>query len=671
LIFCKVMESGFVVEYIDKQRILCAVILDVKKQRLRLLTENAREVSISPNRLSHRSASRLDLALGRDRIVDMLKHLALRRNALTREIDIRELWEVLNTEQEWIDLGTMTAFCFPKNTTSDHEAAVVRAFFDNRRYFKFKNDEFFPHSEAHVEHLLAREKEAARRRELIQEGGDWLRRSLADPAARTAANNGNNAKEFAAILKAYCIFGKDSPTYDVGRAIAAAAGIDRPEDAFARLVQLGIMDRDENIELVREGIADAFAPEVLAQADRVAGRSRLFEAGGPRRDLTDLPLMTIDGQATLDYDDALSIQDLGDSYLIGVHIVDVAHHVRKGDAIDREALSRGSSIYMPDHRIPMLPPVLAEGVCSLKAGEIRPAISTFIKVSPFGVIQSYDICASVIRVRHQRTYYDVNLAADDETDIVNLRHVAEKFRDFRLDQGAVQITLPDVNVWLDENGAVNLSRLNRESPARLLVSEFMIMANWIMARFLRDNGMPAIFRSQPEPKERLYKRNEGSLFQNWMQRRRLNRFVLDTKAEKHSGLGLDAYLTATSPIRKYFDLITQRQIRAVLGLEDPYTAEGINSLMMQLEQPMAAVSRVQHHRHHYWLLRYLEGLVGEKTEAVVLQRRRNSYQVLLTAFMVECELPLITGRTFKPEEVLEVTIQNVNARKNLLAVFTA
>ena len=664
------MESGFIVEYIDKQRVLCAVVLEEKNQRLRLLTENAREVSLAPNRLSHQSATRLDLSIGRDRIVDMLKGLASRRHELMQEIDVRELWQVLNTELEWIDLGTMTAFCFSESITSDHESAVIRAFFANRRYFKFNSDGFFPHSENHVEQLIAREKEAERRRQLIQDGGEWLRRALADPARMKAANNGNNAEEYTKILKSYCIFGKDSPTHDIGRAMAAACGVEGPDDLFTRLVQLGVLDKDENIELLREGIPEVFPPAVLAKAGQIADQPSLFDAGGPRRDLTDLPLMTVDGQSTLDYDDALSIQDMGDCYLVGVHIMDVAHHVKKGGAIDLEALSRGSSIYMPDHRISMLPPLLAESVCSLKAGERRPAISTFIKVSPFGKILSYDICASVINVRHQRTYYDVNMAADDDPDIVNLRHIAEKFREFRLDQGAVQITLPDVNVWIDDHGEVNLSRLNRESPARLLVSELMIMANWIMARFLRDNNMPAIFRSQPEPKERLYKRNQGTLFQNWMQRRRLNRFVLDTTAERHSGLGLDAYVTATSPIRKYFDLITQRQIRAVLGLEAPYTAEDINGLMVNLEQPMAAVSRTQHHRHHYWMLRCIERRVGEQTSAIVLQKRRRGYQVLLTDFMVECDLTVAAGRSLKPEEVIEVTIQNVNARKGLLSVFT-
>ena len=664
------MESGLVVEYIDKQRILCAVVLEVKQQRLRLLTENSREVSLAPNRLSHQSIERLDLAIGRDRMVDILKRLAARRDALTQGIDIRELWEVLNSEQEWIDLETMTAFCFPETTTSDHEAAVIRAFFGNRRYFKFNSEGFFPHSQSHVEQLIARENEEARRQQLIQNGSDWLRHALAEPDSTAVAGNGNQVEEYAAILKSYCIFGKDSPTYDIGRAMAAACGAEGQDELFQKLVRLGVMAVDENIELIREGIPEAFPAAVSEKTFQIVAHPGLFEAGGPRRDLTDLPLMTVDGQSTLDYDDALSIQALEDGYLIGVHIMDVAHHVKKGDVIDREALSRGSSIYMPDHRISMLPPLLAEGVCSLKAGEERPAISTFIKVGSFGTIVSYDICASVICVRHQRTYYDVNLAADDDADIVNLRFIAEKFRELRLDQGAVQITLPDVNVWIDENGQVNLSRLNRESPARLLVSELMIMANWMMARFLRDNDMPAIFRSQPEPKERLYKRDQGTLFQNWMQRRRLNRFVLGTSAERHSGLGLDAYVTATSPIRKYFDLITQRQIRAVLGLEAPYTKDDISGLMQQLEQPMAAVSRVQHHRHYYWMLRYLEGRVGEQTVATVLQKRRHGYQVLLTEYMVECDMPVPSGRSLKPEEVIEVTIQNVNARKGLLSVFT-
>jgi exoribonuclease-2 len=196
----------------------------------------------------------------------------------------------------------------------------------------------------------------------------------------------------------------------------------------------------------------------------------------------------------------------------------------------------------------------------------------------------------------------------------------------------------------------------------------MIMANWLMAKHLKERQIPAIFRSQPKPRERLYKNNEGTLFQNWMQRRLLNRFVLSVRPEWHSGLGLDAYVTATSPIRKYSDLVTQRQIRASLGLENAYTAEQIAEIIQALELPMSQVSRIQYTRHRYWLLKYLESQVGKKEEAIVLSRLRKNYQILLTRYILECDLPTTSGIELKPEDLIQITIQRVDARKDVLQV---
>jgi exoribonuclease-2 len=199
----------------------------------------------------------------------------------------------------------------------------------------------------------------------------------------------------------------------------------------------------------------------------------------------------------------------------------------------------------------------------------------------------------------------------------------------------------------------------------------MIMANWLMAKFLIDHQTPAIFRSQTEPRERLFKNSEGSLFQNWMQRKLLNRFILNSEPEYHAGLGLDAYVTATSPIRKYFDLVTQRQIRAILGFDDPYTPDEIDHLIQSLELTMSTVSRVQYHRHRYWLFKHLETMVGEKTEAVVLGRKRRNYSILLKEYMIECDLPSAGAIDLKPEDLVQVKIQYVNARKDVISVYLA
>jgi exoribonuclease-2 len=662
------MELGNIVEYIDRERIMCAVVLEVRSQRLRLLTENNKEVNLSASRLVGRDRTRLDLSISRTRMVDALKEVARRRKDLIAEVGIRELWEVLSSEQEWIDLETMTAFCFPGATNGDHRSAVMRALFNDRLYFRFDPERFFPNSAEQVERLIAQREEQARRQRIIESGGDWLRRGRAHGGPTAADAREPGAAEFLEVLKSYFLFEKESPDHSLARGMLERAGLDQTEELFALLIRTGVFAEDDNVELLRLGVPVEFPAEALQAAAELSGADRPVAADARRQDLTGLNLFTIDGQSTLDFDDALSLEVTPDGLRLGVHIVDVAQAVRKGDPLDLEARRRGSSIYMADQRIPMLPPALAEGLCSLKAGEVRPAISTVVDLSPELDVRGYRVLPTIVRVKSQRSYFDVNLVADQDPSVAHLRSIARKFRAARLAAGAVHISVPEINIWLGENGDININRVNRESPGRMLVAEIMILANWLMARFLSENGMPAVFRSQPEPRERLYRGEEGSLFQHWMQRRLLNRFALSHAAEKHSGLGLAAYVTATSPIRKYFDLVTQRQVRAVLGLEEPYSAEEIDGILQDLAHPMTRVGRLQAGRQRYWLLRYLERRIGQKEEAMVLVRRRHGYQVLLTDYMLECDLPITGGFELKPEDLVQVTLQNVNARKDLVSL---
>jgi len=663
------MEPGNIVEYIDRQKIISAAVYEVRNQRVRLLNEHNREANLAVSRLTHASRLKIDTARNREKVVEALQERSRRRRELSRKVDVREVWEIFHSEKEWIDLKTMTELCFPDNPTEDHESAVARAFFEDRVYFKFNNDSFFPYTRAQVEQIQAQAREAARKQRLIDTAGDWLKTVL-DPEGNAAVSTDltPEQQECVRILKSYYLFEKESPHHEMGKAILQRSGTADIESLFRFLVKLKVWDPNENIDLYRYQVPTDFPEEVLACTDTLVGSGSPSLNQG-RRDLTDLQMITIDGQATLDFDDALSIQEKEDHYLLGVHIADVSQFIEKDSLLDREAILRGSSIYMPDQKIPMLPPSLAEGRCSLRAGELRPAISTLIKLNLAGDIVGYDVFPSTIRVTDQLTYYEVNTVADESREIFILHQIAQRFRRKRLAGGAVQITLPEINIWIDENGDLQVTKTNRESPGRLLVSEIMIMANWLMAKFLQSNDLPAIFRSQPSPRERLYKENGGTLFQNWMQRKYLSRFVLSPEPEPHSGLGLDAYLTATSPIRKYFDLITQRQIRAAFDLDTSYSKGEIKETIQLLTQPMSHVSRLQNRRKRYWLLKYLEGRVGRKEEAIVLSRRRNCYIALMTDYMIECPIPLSAGVNLKPEDVIQVTIQHVNARKDVLSIF--
>jgi exoribonuclease-2 len=669
------METGSVVEYIDRQKIIIAVVMEAKGDRIRLLNDANREVKLSASRILHKSRQRLSGSVSRDRQIEALKEIACRRRELADQINIRELWEVLNSEQQRIDLKTMTELCFPfgESPSEDCESAVLRTFFNDKLYFRFSPDGFFPNTEEQVRQLQIQAEEAERKNRLIELGGLWLKSAMSGNGhVRPPALTPEEQAEITEILKSLYLYEKDSRHYAIGKEITDKAGITDSDILFQILVRLNIWNKNENIDLYRYEVPIDFSEDATREATNLICRDYSPLEEKVRKDLTHLPLITIDGQSTMDFDDALSIEEKEDHYQLGVHIADVGHCVRKGCPIDTEAILRGSSIYMPDMKIPMLPTSLAEDLCSLKAGEIRPGISVMVKIDKnSGAILHYDIFPSIIQVKKQLTYYEVNTMSEENRDIFILHEIATKFRHKRLRDGAVHISLPEINIWLTDEGELMVSKTNRESPGRMLVSEMMIMANWLMARFLSERNLPAIFRSQPDPKERLYHEDQGTLFQNWMQRRLLSRFVLSSRSERHSGLGLDAYLTATSPIRKYFDLVTQRQIRSAFDLDTPYTSREIEQSLHSLEQPMFSVSRLQYQRKRYWLLKYLEERVGKKEEALVLNRRRNGYQVLLTEYLTECILPVSSGVSLRSEDTIQVTIQHVNARKDTLSVYMA
>ncbi len=657
------MEPGHVVEFIDSQKIFCAVVMDIKKLRLRLLTEHNREVKMAVGRLTHRSDRLLDVGAPRIRLVNELKSIAARRSDLSRQINIPDLWEVLNSEQEWIDLPTMTALCFPDEASDDHQSAVMRAFFTDRLYFKFQIDRYFPHSAEQVEQIIHQREAAARHELLIARGGVWMQKVLAGQNSSVP----EEINDICDVLASYYLFEKESPHKETARAILKRAGTGSPSAIFTFLNKIGRWHPDENLDLIRYDITSEFSIEAETYTETLCRNATLIQNG--RRDLRDLATMTVDGPSTVDFDDALSITPEGDGYIIGIHITDVGYFVGKDDPIDKVAQERCSTIYMPDGKISMLPPKLSDDACSLIAGQDRPAISTLIHLDAKAAIERYEIFPSLIRVHRQLTFQDMDALTADDPGAKALYALARHYRQQRIDNGALLIDLPEINVWTTPDGQPVVARVNRESPGRMLVSELMIMANALAAQWLSEKGFPAVYRSQAEPRERLFGDEKGTLFQNWMQRKQINRLVLGSTPERHAGLGVSAYVTATSPIRKYFDLVTQRQLRAAAGLEKPYTQEQIESVISTSEEPMFQVGRIQYRRQRYWLLKYLQERTGQKEEALVLFKRRDGYVVLLQKYMLECRLSGADAVKLRPEDLVQVTIQHVNARSNMLSVF--
>ena len=659
------MKIGTIVEYIDQQKIITAVILSEKNDKLKLLNENSRELSLSEKRLTHAASVCLDVTQPRSTLIQLLKAASHTRKELSEQIDIREIWEILHEEEQSIDLSAMTVFCFDLPLGADHEAAVIRAGFNDRLYFKFNQNCFESYTPEQVAARKRQIKEAERRERLIQKGVAWLTAMQNQTGDLDPPN-----PEVMEILKNFYLFGNDSVHAAAARQILKNAGLNTPDPLFNFFVRSGVWQTDENVDLLSMGIPTRFSREVTAASQRLLSvGTRVFQDQA-RKDLTRVPLITIDGQSTMDYDDAISLENTEQGYLLGIHIIDVGAYIRSGDPIDLAARERASSIYMPDDKLPMLPADLSDDLCSLKAGELRPAISTLVHMNRFFEIQDVQIVPSIIQVHKQMSYAEANLLNGKDDPITSLHKIATLLREKRLKAGAIQITLPEVNVWLDDNKEIRYAKVDRENPSRMLVSELMIFANSLMAKFLADHKVPAVFRSQPPPSQRLFKGIEPSLLPNLMQRKHLSRAVISTDPQIHSGLGVAAYATATSPIRRYHDLLTQRQIKSILGLNPAYSKNDLENIIQAVSVPMANAGRVQAARKRYWLLKLLETMRGSGVEALVLECHRDHYMILLKEFMLEARMPA-SGLRLKQGDVIQVTVQHADARRNQLSLFCA
>ena len=659
-----IMIKGCIVEYIDQQKIIAAAILQEKKGKLRLLNENNREVNFSEKRLSHISQVCLDTSVARDSIVAQLKQLSQNRKKLSETINIKELWEILHEESEDIDIPTMTLFCFDPPLTCDHEAAVIRAFFYDRFFFKFNKIIFAPYTTEQVENKKRQVQEDAKREIMIQKGAAWINDVINN-------KNGSNTaidQDIINILKSYYLFDNNSDSCVIAKNIIKKSPLNSSEQLFNVFVKAGIWDQNKNTDLLVMQIPTHFSRDVLEQEKKITNTQVNFFDDPLRKDLTNIPLITIDGQSTLDFDDAISLENTETGYTLGIHIIDVDAYVKSNDPIDLAARDRASSIYMPDDKLPMIPSHLSEDLCSLKENEIRPGISTIIKMNRFFEIRDYKVIPSIIKVHNQMSYAEANLLNGKNDPITTLYKIATLLREKRLKAGAIQITLPEVNVWLEENQEIGYLKIDRENPSRMLVSEMMIFANSLMAKFLADNNMPAVFRSQAPPKQRLFKGIETSLALNFMQRKHLSRAMIGTDPQSHSGLGVKAYATATSPIRRYHDLLTQRQIKAVFGYDKAYSKAELENILQSISLPIANAGRIQASRKRYWIIKYLETQRGANYEAMVLDSYRDHYNVLIKEFMLESKLPP-SGIKLIHGDIIQVTIQHADARRDQLSLF--
>jgi len=645
------MNQGKIIEYIDQGKVVCSICLQDKGNRLHLLTLQNREVNLTPKRALLISNSSIDSMNPREELISRLKQIDELRNRLKEKIQVKELWELIRDEKQSFDYRYLAQLCFGEMVADEHISALLRALFEDRVYFKMKEGRFLPNSEARVEQIVRQREEETLKEEYLRQGSAWLKEVLQERKVQPPPSE----EAIIDLLVELALHGKEAPNFQYGKELLLRTGLSDIQKARDLLITLGVWEEDEPIDLLRLNIKTTFNEEQLNEADELSG----IQIGNTGRvDLRDLDVFTIDGPLTRDFDDALSIQMDGEYVQIGIHIADVASIITPGSILDKEASQRGSSLYLPRRQIPMIPINLSQDALSLKQGCDRPTISLLARFDKTGNLNDYQFVPGLIRVNRQLTYDQVNEIYMKESQLEQMYRLGQKMHQKRIDQGALILSLPEVTIHVDADSSISLDMISQQTPSRMIVSEFMILYNWSAARFCADNHIPILYRGQEKPSERLSIDEAGYVYFVFKQRRKLNPLIIDTEPRSHTGLGLDAYTNASSPIRRYFDLIVQRQMGSFLinGYR-VYNREELKNIRLLVEPAIKEREMVKRSRIRYWLQKYLGQHIGETFSAMILHTMKSRYRILLTDLFLIADMKREVGQDFSPGEPIMVKVK--------------
>ena len=378
---------------------------------------------------------------------------------------------------------------------------------------------------------------------------------------------------------------------------------------------------DISLVLVKNGFNIEFPEEVIEELKSIPTEVLASDFEG-RRDLRDKEIFTIDGDDTKDIDDAISLERLSNgNYLLGVHIADVSYYVKENSALDKEARSRGTSVYLADRVVPMLPHQLSNGICSLNPDVDRLAISCVMELDPKSNLVDYEVFPSVIRSRKQMTYNCVNsilergvVPSGYEPFVKTLKEMyelAKIVRNRKIRQGYIDFDVDEIKILVDGDGNILDIKKRERGVGEKLIEDFMILANEAVATYISNCNLPGVYRVHGDVNEERLRKfikvlsilgitikdNLNNINQHTIQRiikvlaeKRPDAFqVLSTymlscmdKAKYqtnnigHFALALRNYTHFTSPIRRYPDTTTHRLLHEYFFSKDGITESKIN-----------------------------------------------------------------------------------------------
>jgi len=621
------------------------------KKKIQAINEKGRDLRLSAEKLLWQHSSQ---ATGPEDWQEKLTNIQATVESLGNDIDVELLWESA-LELELSDIKELADLYFGGEITTEHFVVIWRALAEDRLYFKRRGKNWEPRTAEQVNELKTqRERELAR----VKAQGlarEWLQKLAKIPLPVFPSLSGKEKDElvvdlseemlpFVEQLEGWLRGDTDKDVEELISSTAEGVKLKPRELVFEILQKIGRLPLDADRDVIVAGLKSEFSAAIneAAQAVQPADTQNINDF-----------LFSIDDEETREIDDALAIERDGSFWKIGIAIADPDTVVHRGDVLDREAMRRGATIYLPTQTVLMLPERISCDIASLTAQHVRPSIVIRVWLDSQGKITQSNVSREAIRVKKHLHYSDadslIKRGEDDTAQALrDLLSCAKQLHARRLAGGAFNLQRPEYKIRVVD-GTICVRIINKKSASRRLVEEMMILANHVAAKYAHTHQVPIIYRVQTPPLRPITQKMTANPLALYKVRQLIGRSSLSLQAGGHSGLGLSMYTQMSSPLRRFADLVVQRQLMAhLLGEEFPYDQEELLKVLEMAERAARDARSIENYAKKRWLMQYLKHSWGNQPiEVLVIEESKGGgYKVEMQPWGVEAYLASSKHLTF-------------------------
>ncbi len=657
------------IAYRKRREPTLGVVLSVHPGKFSVLSEDGKRYAVEPKKIVLLTGITVS-----ETLIDSEKKLEMRKWRRDLEekrdsVDLETLWQCVVEEQETVSFEEILDLYSGKEQVSMEQRLLLFWAVDKSTvYLTRAEDGYLVRSREDVSKILHALELREEREQKTQAAVNWVRSVLGGevPSVVDESHSG-----FLELIERYVIDLDGYERAKEAKGFLYESGLKEVESAVEFLIKTGFWKKDDDPESKKIAFHFRHSQRALEEAEALFNVQDSF-AG--LTDRTDLEVFSIDSETTQDMDDAVSLETHGDRITLGVHISNVAHVVSRGCFLDQGARERAETVYFPEGRVDMFPRELVSKKLSLTAGDPRPALSLFatFKKEDFALID-YHFETTVIRVSKNLTYAEATEMFHRTQWGKSLVVLANSLRNGRVEKGAFIVQLPELKIRVEDQDGISISKDYMDSPAHNVVSECMILMNRLSGVFFDKNEIPALFRSQaqeidPEAREL----DPADVLFPVKVIKHLKPSFVTSKPEAHKSLGVTSYVQMTSPIRRYMDLLMQRQLISWLEEQKIYYSESeLEDTNTRVSLATREIKNVQRSRHRYWLIRYLLEKDLKGATGYVSSKGYNGFNVYIPEFLIELALSNAGGRVFDIGSELSLSIWGADPLRRRIRVSPA